>query len=291
MGRILESEQNCMHKRNQLIVVVSVLVLMGVLLFQPIKGLINPPDESAAQASSDSHQLVTFQSESQRAKQGLNPAIIQEITELEARLARADDGDEKLDLLRQLAEKWDDIDKQAPQGFIYQELAQMTNRSEDWLKAGNAYRAAYSAVQDTSIAFPLIDFAVHAYQQVLDADPDNLDAKTGLGAAYVSGGAPSPMAGIALLQEVVKADPDHLEANRSLGLFSMQSRQFDRAIERFQTVIAQQPDAESYFYLATSYENIGLNQEAIKAFEKSKQLAADPTLNQFIDRKIEELSK
>ena len=31
--------------------------------------------------------------------------------------------------------------------------------------------------------------------------------------------------------------------------------------------------------------------EAVAAFEKSKQLAADPTLNQFIDRKIEELSK
>ena len=30
--------------------------------------------------------------------------------------------------------------------------------------------------------------------------------------------------------------------------------------------------------------------QSIEAFEKSKQLAADPTLNQFIDRKIEELS-
>jgi predicted negative regulator of RcsB-dependent stress response len=33
-----------------------------------------------------------------------------------------------------------------------------------------------------------------------------------------------------------------------------------------------------------------LKKEAINAFEKSKQLAADPSLSQFIDRKIDELS-
>jgi uncharacterized protein HemY len=76
-----------------------------------------------------------------------------------------------------------------------------------------------------------------------------------------------------------------------LGLFSLQSRQFDKAIERFKTVIDQKPDAESYFYLATGYENIGMKKEAVTAFQKSKELAADPSLSQFIDRKIAELSK
>jgi uncharacterized protein HemY len=71
----------------------------------------------------------------------------------------------------------------------------------------------------------------------------------------------------------------------------MQSRQFDKAVDRFKTVVEQEPSAEAWFYLATSYENIGLNREAIQAFEKSKQLAADPSLSQFIDRKVEELSK
>lgn len=278
-----------MHKRTQIIVITSVIVLMGVLLLQPIKGLINPPDETSEQTTS-SRNLVNFESESQRAKQGLNPSIIQEIAELEAKLARTSTDEEKLTVLNELASKWDDVNKPAPQGFIYEQIATINQDASAWLKAGNAYRAGYSAIQDTTIAFPLNEYAVNAYQQVLEMEPGNLDAKTGLGAAYVTG-SPNPMAGIALLQEVVKEEPEHLEANKTLGLFSMQSRQFDKAIERFLTVIAQRPDAESYFYLATSYENIGLKREAIEAFEKSKQLAADPTLNQFIDRKIEELSK
>lgn len=277
-----------MHKRNQIIVVTIVLVIMGVLLMQPIKGLVNEQDETEETGAPGTS--VSFLSESQRAKQGLNPSIIQEITDLEASLASAGTDETKATLLEQLAEKWDSVEKQSPVGFAYEELAKITHDPAHWLKAGNAYRAAYAAVQDTAIVQPLTTHAIHAYQQVLDQDPENLDAKAGLGAAYV-GGSSNPMAGITLLQEVVRANPKHLDANKSLGLFSMQSRQFDKAIDRFLTVVELSPDAESYFYLATSYENIGLKKEAIAAFEKSKQLAADPTLNQFIDRKIEELSK
>lgn len=278
-----------MHKRNQIIVVTVILVLMGVLLLQPIKGLINE-EEGNTEASTSNGPLVSFQSESQRAKQGLNASIIQEITDLEAQLANTEEENEKAELLKQLASKWDDVEKHSPLGFTYEELAKIDNQAESWLNAGNAYRKAYGMVQDTTIVFPLTANAIHAYEKVLELDPENLDAKVGLGSALVSGSS-NPMSGITLLQEVVRIEPKHVEANKSLGLFSMQSRQFDRAIERFLTVTSIAPDAESYFYLATSYENIGLKNEAIAAFEKSKQLASDPTLNQFIDRKIEELKK
>ncbi|MGJ1316853.1 tetratricopeptide repeat protein, partial [Sphingobacterium multivorum] len=150
--------------------------------------------------------------------------------------------------------------------------------------------AAYTNLQDSTLAQALNQNAIHAYEAALKANTSSLDAKTGLGAAMVSG-TNNPMAGIALLREVVAADPKNLEANKTLGLFSLQSRQFDKAIERFKTVIDQKPDAESYFYLATGYENIGMKKEAVTAFQKSKELAADPSLSQFIDRKIAELSK
>src|SRR5690606_1545593 len=218
-----------------------------------------------------------------------NAAIIQEISDIESKLKDVS-GAEKLDLLQQLAQKWDDVNESAPLGFIYEEMAKIDPQFAYWLNAGDAYRSAYTNLRDTVTAKALNSYAINAYEKALEIDGSNLDAKTGLGSAFVSG-TNNPMAGIALLQEVVKADPDHIGANKSLGLFSMQSRQFDRAIDRFKTVVARQPDAESYFYLATSYENIGLNREAIAAFEKSRDLAADPTLTQFINRKIDELSK
>ena len=278
-----------MHRTKQIIAVTAVVLLMGFLLAQPIKGLVNEDKSTADAAGSGAANTVNFELVSQQAKRGLNASIIQEISDLESKLADAS-GTAKLDLLQQLAAKWDDVNESAPLGFVYEEMAKIDPQFSYWLKAGDAYRAAYTNLQDTVTARALYDYAINAYEQALEINSADLDAKTGLGSAYVSG-TNNPMAGIALLQEVVKADPDHVGANKSLGLFSMQSRQFDRAIDRFKKVVALQPDAESYFYLATSYENIGLKREAVAAFEKSRDLAADPTLTQFINRKIDELSK
>ena len=276
------------EKTKQIVTITSVIVVMGLLLAQPIKGLVND-DKAAASSSADASSKVTLESVSAQAKQGLNASIIQDISTIETQLSKAS-GPEKIDLLQQLATEWDDVNRPAPLGFVYEELAKLDPKFDNWLKAGDAYRAAYTNLQDTTTASVLNAYAINAYQKALELDADNLDAKTGLGSAYVSG-TNNPMAGIALLREVVEANPSHIGANKSLGLFSMQSRQFDRAIDRFKTVVSLQPDAESYFYLATSYENIGLKREAIAAFEKSRDLAADPTLTQFINRKIGELSK
>lgn len=275
------------EKTKQIVVITAIVVVMGLLLTQPIKGLVNE-DKVAASAGSTASQL-TLENVSAQAKQGLNPGIIQEISSIESQLADAS-GAEKIDLLKQLATKWDDVNEPAPEGFAYEELAKIDPQFEYWLKAGDAYREAYTNLQDTTAVRELTDHAMKAYQKALELDANNLEAKTGLGSAYVTG-TNNPMAGISLLREVVEADPNHIGANKSLGLFSMQSRQFDRAIDRFKTVVSLQPDAESYFYLATSYENIGMKREAIQAFEKSRDLAADPTLTQFINRKIDELSK
>lgn len=274
---------------KQIIVIVIVVALMGGLLARPIKGLVDENKGANDSATAASSSAFTFQSVSEITKQSINASIAQEITDLEGKVAEAS-GDEKLALLEQLVQKWDDVAKFAPQGFIYEEMAETSPKFEYWLKAGDAYRAAYTNLQDTAMSAELNRLAIRSYEKATELDENNLDAKTGLGAAMVTGGG-NPMAGIALLQEVVAKEPKNINANKTLGLFSLQSRQFDKAIERFKTVVELNPDAESYFYLATGYENIGLKNEAIAAFQKSKELAADPTLSQFIDRRVEELSK
>ncbi|APU95046.1 MULTISPECIES: tetratricopeptide repeat protein [Sphingobacterium] len=278
-----------MAKTKQIIVIGSVVALVAVLLAQPIKGLVNKEKQTAAASESKPSNEVNLENISSMTKQGLDASLVKEISDIEGQVAKAS-GEDKIKLLQQLANKWDDVAKPAPQAFIYEEMAKVSPKFEYWLKAGNAYRAAYTNLQDSTLAQALNQNAIHAYEAALKANTSSLDAKTGLGAAMVSG-TNNPMAGIALLREVVAADPKNLEANKTLGLFSLQSRQFDKAIERFKTVIDQKPDAESYFYLATGYENIGMKKEAVTAFQKSKELAADPSLSQFIDRKIAELSK
>lgn len=279
-------------KQIQIIVVAAVVLVIGFLLFKPVKGLVDEEEKNAAATTSQAEAAASqfnLSSVSEAAKRGLNPAIVNEITDLEAKAHKAE-GSERVKLYQQLADKWNDVEKPAPQAYIYEEMANIDPKFEYYLKSGDNYRKGYTNLQDTVLARALNQKAIEVYQKAVDLNGSSLDAKTGLGAAMVTG-TNNPMAGIAILREVVQADPKNLEANKTLGLFSLQSRQFDRAIDRFKIVIEQKPDAESYFYLATGYENIGMKNEAIAAFQKSKELAADPSLSQFIDRRIEELSK
>ncbi len=277
-------------RQIQIVVALVVVLIMGFLLVRPVKGLVTKEETAAAAteqgAAADD---FTLSSVSEASKRGLNPAIVSEITDLEKKADKAS-GEEKIAIYQQLADKWNDVEKAVPQGFIYEDMATISPKFDYWLKAGNAYRKGYTNLQDSALVVALNKRAITAFQKAVDLDGKNLEAKTGLGAAMVTG-TNNPMSGIALLREVVEADPKNIEANKTLGLFSLQSRQFDRAIDRFKTVVELKPDAESYFYLATGYQNIGMKNEAIAAFEKSKSLAADPSLSQFIDREIEKLKK
>jgi tetratricopeptide (TPR) repeat protein len=277
--------------RKQIVVIVAVVAVMGYLYSLPVKGLVKPKTETAnsgvAGEDEGVHQAanVTVATVSEAAKAAIGPGLSAKINNLEAELTKADD---KLSLHKQLAASWDDVNQPAPAAFYYQEVARKDNKPESWLKAGNRFNEAYKLTQDTS-AQPVFTLnAVEAFENALKLKPNSLEAKTGLGVAYVNGGA-TPMQGIGLLREVVAQDPDNINANLNLGLFSMKSGQFEKAVDRFKTVLKQKPDFETYFYLAESYKQLGRKNEAIAAYQKCKELMPDPVFGQRIDEYIKEL--
>lgn len=277
-----------MLNAKQITVIGLVIVLIAALFSLDIKGLVKEEGKESP-ASEKQAPAVSLESVSETAKKSLNASLAAEIKSLENVFNSADET-ERLTIAGQLAQKWDDVNQPAPAAFYYELIAKAKPGSGNWLKTGDRFTAAYQNTRDTLIQPALVQRAITAYQEVLKTDPESLDAKTGLGIAYVSGTA-DPMQGIRLLLEVVKQDPKNIKANTNLGLFSMRSGQFDKAVERFKTVIEQKPDPEAWFYLASSYENLGENEQAILAYQKSKELAADPGLTKFVDQKIQALKK
>ena len=279
-----------MLKKQQILVIGSVVILMAVLLSLNIKGLVKPKEEQgvsnqqpAATAS------ITVEQISENAGKDLNANLAAQIRDLETALKSSSDED-KLAVEKKLAQSWDDVNKPAAAAFYYEMIAQKESTFDNWLTTGDRFTDAYQNTQDSLTQPALVQKAGSAYKKALELNKNSLDARTGLGVAYVNG-AGGPMEGIQLLLGVVKEDPKNVKANLNLGLFSMKSGQFDKAVDRFKTVIAIKPDAESWFYLASSYENQGMVDDAIAAYQKSKELAADPSLGQFVDRKIKELKK
>ena len=92
-------------KQIQIIVLAAVVLVIGFLLFKPVKGLVNEDEKTAAAATSSQGAAAAAQfnlsSVSEAAKKGLNPAIVNEISDLEAKANKAD-GAEKVKIYQQI---------------------------------------------------------------------------------------------------------------------------------------------------------------------------------------------
>jgi tetratricopeptide (TPR) repeat protein len=279
---------------RQIAVIGIVVALMAYLLFQPVRGLIKPkPDrtKNSAMVGSSKQETtgVTVESVSKDSKNAIGASLSGEITKLEEKFKSAGSEPEKLALEKQLAKHWDDVNQPGAAAFYYQLQAQQENTVAGWLTTGNRFNDALAVTKDSVLQAAFVNNSADAFQHALKLQPGSLEAKTGLGIAYVNGAA-SPMQGIALLLEVVKQEPNNVSANLNLGMFSMRSRQFDKAVNRFKTVIAARPNnVEAYFNLAESYKQLGMKTEAIAAYEKCKQLMADPVADKRLDEYIKEL--
>lgn len=282
-----------MLNKKQIIVITSVILLFGFMLMLDIQGLVKPGEGEETQSAATTPaptdvKSVSLEEVSKTSMEGLNASLKSLISDLESQLKSASD-DEKLELYKKLAQQWDDVNLTTPSSLYYELIAEEEPNFEAWLKAGDKFTDAYQQSMDTLVQPVLVQKAINSYQKADKLKPNTLEVKTGLGIAYVSG-TPNPMQGITLLLDVVKQDPKNLKANLNLGLFSMKSGQFDKAVERFKTVIEIAPSAEAWFYLASSYESMNRNADAIAAYLKTKEIAADPNMSQFVDRKINELS-
>lgn len=278
-------------RTTQIVIIAGIVLLVGFLFSQDIKGLVKPKDDATVGMPQEvATPGVSLAEASATAKNLISNAAAKEFTSLESAFQKAQ-GEEKANQAKVLAQKWDDLEQAVPSALYLEEVAKEQVSLQNWVKAGDRFLKAFDNTQDSLVKPAMLQKANQAFTKAVAIDSTDLDAKTGMGITVVNGMG-APMEGIAMLLDVVKKDPKNFKANMNLGLFAIKSGQFDKAITRFEDLIKNikaTPDA--YFYLATAYENLGKNQEAIDAYLQSKKLAANPTLSGFIDKKVAELKK
>lgn len=278
-------------RTTQIVIIAGIVLLVGFLFSQDIKGLVKPKEDAVSAMPTEAQAPgLSLLEASATAKNLISNATAKEFTSLETAYQKAS-GEEKINQAKVLAQKWDDLEQAIPSALYLEEVANGQANLTNWVKAGDRFLKAFDNTQD-SIAKPImLQKANHAFGEAIAIDSTSLDAKTGMGVVIVNG-AGAPMEGIAMLLDVVKKDPKNFKANMNLGMFAIKSGQFDKAITRFEDIIKNiKATPDSYFYLATAYENLGKNKEAIDAYLQSKKLAANPTLSSFIDKKVAELKK
>jgi lipopolysaccharide biosynthesis regulator YciM len=100
-----------------------------------------------------------------------------------------------------------------------------------------------------------------------------------------------PMRGIMMLREVLEEDPNNAEAHWHLGLFSIQSGQYEKALDRFRKVreLDEAGFPDVWFYLGRTYATLDSTDQAIACLKKYRTLTQDTVILNGVDRFLHEL--
>jgi len=184
---------------------------------------------------------------------------------------------------------WDKIMQPDVASFYTEKKAQVLKTADAWIKAGERYYYAVRFVKQAEEIGALYQQAMLCFERGLEKDTTNTTAKIKLASCYVEG-TNDPMKGIGLLRDIEKTDSNNVELQLAFAAFSSKSGQIDKAIKRFEKVIALKPDyLEAYLYLADAYEQMGNKQKTIETLQKYADLVPDKDAKQEIKKYIDKL--
>jgi tetratricopeptide (TPR) repeat protein len=100
----------------------------------------------------------------------------------------------------------------------------------------------------------------------------------------------NPMQGVMMLRAVLAENPEHLEATYSLGMLSMQSNQYEKAIERFKRVLELDANrTEVWQSIGQAYEGLEENIKAITAYRSFLKYTDDVKAKSALEERIKQL--
>lgn len=122
------------------------------------------------------------------------------------------------------------------------------------------------------------------------AGPTSKDPEVNAILAELNSGAP-PMETILKLRKLAEEHPENVEAQYHLGMFSWQTGQYDKSMERLKKVIALNPKGypDAYAFLGQAYGTLDSIDKAIAAIETYKTLVTDTALLNGADRFLADL--
>lgn len=99
------------------------------------------------------------------------------------------------------------------------------------------------------------------------------------------------MQGIQKIIQLTRQYPDYFDAFYYLGVFSLESNQPEKAIQRFEKCLSLQPNhALSHFGMASAYESLGQISQARTHYQKALKATSDNQLKSSIQQKLNQLN-
>jgi len=185
-----------------------------------------------------------------------------------------------------LAQTWQQHKQLPVAAYYYAKAAKLENSEKKLNFAGQFFLDLLHEAPSAEVQMWESLQAVACFERSLEVNPDNDTTKMALAAGYIEGTGET-MRGVQLLLGITREKPDNIPANLMLGRMSIQSGQYDKAVQRYETVLKQEPEnTEALYFLAEAYKGKGNKEKAIELLEKCKKIVNKPEFSKDIDQYI-----
>ena len=283
-------------KRQQLILLGGGLLILTSLLFfgktvaKKDSPVANPAPNATATPGFSIEQYIL------EAKKKLTVGQLNYVNKLENSISRGDVKEQQIQVYERLASFWDDsVHQHELHNFYTSASAKLVNSEKNLTFAAQLMLANLRNEADPAKRGWKAEQAIELFEKAIALNPGNDTLKIGLGSCYVFGkgmaGDPQEtMKGIQQLLQVVRKDSMNMQAQLVLGIGGVISNQYDKAVERLQTVVKNQPgNLEAISWLADAYAGKGDKVNALKWYEISKRLVNNPVYSKEVDERIKML--
>lgn len=278
-------------KKQQVLLISSGIVLLVILL---LFGNTIPPTSARKQpvsvATTEKPDLNVLTAQIiQQAKTQLSSQQLHYVNQYEDSLSSSNKNNSQK-AAQLLASFWGDtLNNTLLEAYYTATKAKLENSEKSLNFAARLLMNELMADDNPTLQYWVASNAKPVLEQLLTINPNNDSATVSLGACYLFGNiSNNPMQGIALIKKVLAKDSGNVYALITLGQGDMKSGQYEKAIERFKTVVTKNPHhTEAVFRLAEAYEKAGNKTEAIEWYKKAQTFIEVPEAKEAIEKRIQ----
>lgn len=246
----------------------------------------SPEQGAMTAAPHNTIQAASFDSIYTAVRQQLPAHAKGEIDSVEKIIGAIQDSSRMAPVFTDLAKVWQEHKQLPVAAYYYAKAGKLENSEKKLNFAGQLFLDLMHETNSASVQAWEAQQAIECFKRSLELNPANDTTKMALAASYIEGTGET-MQGVQLLLGITREKPDNVPANLMLGRLSMQSGQFDKAIQRFETVVKLEPkNTEALYFLAEAYKSKGNKNKAIELFEQVKKIVNKPEFSRDIDQYI-----
>lgn len=267
--------------RLQWLVLLVALALLFTLYFAcPTK----PPNREQIDANR-AKQAATIDLDKliERAAGNYPAQQLQPILALERQLADTLPDQARTDLFKDISRNWNQLGDFALGGMYAEKIADITQSDSAWAITGTTFFSCFKSDRDSLIRSFCMSKSIAAFESAISLAPDDPVHTVNLGLCYVEGGQ-QPMRGITIIRGAAEKHSDHPLPSMTLGRMSVRTGQYDKAVQRFDHVLALNPsNTEAHYWLGLSHKALNNPQQAAVHLQKFIALTDDNTKKKEVE--------